>query len=115
MNPLSRMDKRTRRFVELQQYGCLACRKLGFVQPPDIHHQLSGGKRIGDHATIPLCPYHHRGVWVDRFVRFSLAQAHLGPSLALEPKAFRTMFGTDEQLLAEIERHFTDRKVTQDE
>jgi hypothetical protein len=50
-------DKRSQRFRELQELGCVACRKLGYVSQPDIHHLLSGGKRIGDNATIPLCPF----------------------------------------------------------
>jgi hypothetical protein len=84
---------------------------LGYVQPPDIHHQLSGGRRKADAATIPLCPYHHRGVWNDRFTHLRLASTLLGPSLALEPKRFREQFGTDEELATQVEKYFEGRRV----
>lgn len=66
--------KRERRYQSLQEIGCMACREYGFYQPADMHHQLSGNKRIGDEATVPLCPYHHRNVWHDRFTSIKLAK-----------------------------------------
>jgi hypothetical protein len=91
---------REQRYTALQRIGCLACRELGYVQPADMHHLLSGTHRRGDKATIPLCPFHHRGVWNDRFHSLKFAKTLLGPSLALEPKAFRERFGDDAALLA---------------
>jgi hypothetical protein len=105
------LTKRERRYVDLQQFGCLACRTLGFVQPPDMHHQLSGGRRIGDHATVPLCPWHHRSVWIDRFTNQAMARTLLGPSLASEPKEFRERFGTDAELLAKVRQLYTGRII----
>jgi hypothetical protein len=93
------------RWQQLQEIGCLACRKMGFfAQPSDCHHLLSGHKRRGDEFTIPLCPWHHRGVWNDRFQNQKMAGALLGPSLAHESKRFREMFGSDEELLFEANR-----------
>lgn len=94
------MTFREKRFGLLQGIGCLACRQMGYLQPSDMHHLLSGTHRIGDRHTIPLCPYHHRGFWNDRFKSLRLAKTLLGPSLALEPRRFHEVFGSDEELLA---------------
>lgn len=50
--------KRMRRLVEI---GCIVCRNQsrGYV-PPEIHHIVSGGRRLGHIYTVPLCPGHHR-------------------------------------------------------
>ena len=90
------------RYDKLQRLGCIACRRLGYVQPADMHHLLSGTHRIGNEATIPLCEWHHRGVWNVRFRSARLARSLIGPSFALEPKKFVARFGTDEQLLKEV-------------
>ena len=90
------------RYDKLQRLGCIACRRLGYVQPADMHHILEGTKRLGNQATIPSCEYHHRGVWSGRFRSLRLAKSLLGPSLALEPKRFRERFGEDSALLAEV-------------
>jgi Recombination enhancement, RecA-dependent nuclease len=111
MNSRTNLSPRDRRILELQQYGCLACRQLGYIQPADLHHLLSGGKRRGDQVTVPLCEFHHRGVWNTRFTSLKLAHTLCGPSLALEPKAFRERFGTDEKLLAEANEHCTHRRI----
>ena len=42
--------------------GCIACYVSGMGhRGGDIHHLLSGGRRIGEMAVICLCPSHHRG------------------------------------------------------
>jgi hypothetical protein len=83
------------RFRKLQALGCIACRnRLGQYAEPDIHHLLSGGRRRGHQYTIPLCPPHHRGVG-------HIPELH-GPSLALAPRRFRQEFGSDEELLAQV-------------
>lgn len=88
-----------RRFYRIREIGCLACRKKGYRSAPDVHHLNLGGhagqKRRGDEFSIGLCPYHHRGV-----APFANARAVLGPSLALEPRRFREVFGSDDALLA---------------
>jgi Recombination enhancement, RecA-dependent nuclease len=115
MSRLSGVDPKNRRFRELQELGCCACRQMGYIQPCDIHHILSGHKRIGDEATVGLCEYHHRGVWNTRFASLNFAKALCGPSLALEPNAFRERFGTDEQMLAFANEHCTHRRINHDE
>jgi hypothetical protein len=72
------------------QVGCVACRLDGRgYEPPDIHHLLSGGKRIGHQATVPLCPWHHRGY----------GSTESGPSLARAPGEFHATYGSDQRLL----------------
>lgn len=82
------------RFRRLQELGCIACRKLGKFSVPEIHHLLSGGRRRGHMYTLPLCPAHHRGVFHD--------EALHGPSLALSVRRFREVFGSDDELLGEV-------------
>jgi hypothetical protein len=98
----------------LQAIGCLACRIMGHAggQPSDCHHLLSGNKRRGDRFTIPLCPYHHRGVWHDRFGSLRAAEALLGPSLALQSKRFREAFGSDDALLSMANGLMSERENT---
>ena len=56
------MTKAEREWCDaIVQIGCIACRVMGFVgTPAEVHHLLSGGRRIGHLHSIPLCPGHHR-------------------------------------------------------
>ena len=90
------------RFDRMKEQGvCIACLLRGaqkYAQHIEIHHLLSGNRRIGHMATVSLCPYHHRAVppwgWGDKE-----ALEELGPSLAKGSKPFRAEFGTDAELL----------------
>ena len=82
---------------------CVACLLRGIEKPVwpgwiDIHHLLSGGRRIGHMATVGLCKWHHSGIppfgWGDQE-----ANDELGPSLANGSKPFRAAFGPDAELL----------------
>ena len=56
------------RFAKLKDRGCIACELNGDswdTIEPEIHHYLSGNKRIGHMATIPLCHWHHQGIAYD--------------------------------------------------
>lgn len=98
------------RFAAMKEIGCLACRmnrdrgiataSFGTKQL-EIHHQLSGGRRIGHHATVCLCHYHHQGSRLP-FVHegYTAHAAIFGPSFGREPRAFRAMYGDDGTLLA---------------
>lgn len=89
-----------RRWLRFRDIGCIACHKLGFRGvPADVHHLLSGGRRISHSDTIPLCPYHHRGNLPDALT-ITQTVTLLGPSLALSSRLFRQKFGSDEELLA---------------
>lgn len=78
---------------------CVACYQIGIHGrgPIEIHHLLSGNKRIGHMATVSLCPWHHRGV-ID--MPKTAAEEIFGPSLAHGSKPFRAKFGSDAELMA---------------
>lgn len=87
----------------MQDVGCIACiiegEKRGEDRrgtPADIHHRING-YRMGHQHTIPLCPWHHRGVTAFGKGKHETVIA-LGPSKALHPIAFRDEYGTDEEL-----------------
>ena len=81
-----------KRYDRLQQIGCIACIKdMKYGVSPDIHHLVEGNKRLGNKFTLPLCPWHHRGVGHGN-----------GPSLALNKKAFVAQYGTERELLKEV-------------
>jgi hypothetical protein len=99
------VDKRQRRFDRLQRIGCIACLMEEIESQADIHHIISKGYRKhsgGDEATIPLCPYHHRGLLPDGMSRME-AEAMYGPSLALSKREFVLHFGTEQTLLALVD------------
>jgi hypothetical protein len=90
-----------RRFLKLVEIGCIACRKAGSgYRAPDIHHVLRGGRRIGHQATLPLCPNHHR--WPSN-------GSVVGPSLADGSKLFAAKFGTQNELLHEVNKLIGER------
>ena len=86
-----------RRFYRFQDVGCVACLQLNPPRQsvPEVHHLLSGGRRRGHRYSIPLCPWHHRGV----AEQTAIARLQLGPSMADGPENFRAHFGSDNDLL----------------
>ena len=96
------------RLKKVKDMPCLACwinRERGHFdhchwwRTPDIHHLLSGGRRIGHDATIPLCPWHHRSQPPVDGMGIEGALVVYGPTLERQ-KAFRDYYGTDAELLA---------------
>lgn len=81
---------------------CVACYQRGIIKSGhiEIHHLLSGNKRIGHMATVSLCPWHHRGVIFGYGMTTAKYKELLGPSLAHGSKPFRAKFGSDMELLA---------------
>ena len=97
------------RFTDLQIVGCIACRIEGLAddnrpEPADIHHITMGGRRLGHDYTIPLCPWHHRGVNVSPLPT-STVEMMRGPSLARSKRAFVARYGTEMQLLRMTNGH----------
>ena len=47
---------------EIARFGCCVCHRQGRPgTPAEVHHLLSGGRKIGHLSTIALCaPGHHR-------------------------------------------------------
>lgn len=83
-----------KRVEALHRIGCVCCRKAGSGhRAPDIHHILSGGFRMGDMFTLPLCPEHHR---------IPSTGSVVGPSLADGSRVFAAKWGTQLELLAEV-------------
>ena len=99
--PIREADKR--RFDALTQMGCVACRKLGLWRIPEIHH-IVDGYRLGHEHTLPLCPWHHRGVPNDLDQYKSVTVKKLGPNLRDEKKRFIQEFGSEKELLQEVNR-----------
>jgi len=45
----------------ITELGCCVCLREGLgISPSEVHHMLSGGRRMGHLFTIPLCYLHHR-------------------------------------------------------
>lgn len=90
-----------RRFAALQDLGCIACRIAGRPgEPPDIHHIVEGGRRLGHAFSLPLCPWHHRGV---SELGSALATQVYGPSLARHKRDFVAWYGTEAELLRMVD------------
>lgn len=94
-------DERAR-MKAVKSMRCIACevmRHFGSCGQTEVHHLLSGNKRIGNHATVPLGRYHHQAIPLPGFTVREM-EATFGPSLKLRSKAFRERFGADQELLA---------------
>lgn len=84
------------RYRKLVDYGCVCCKLLGIYSVPEMHHIVDRGYRKhsgGNAATIPLCPYHHRGVGPG-----------FGVHLAAGSKMFTHEWGTQRELLAKVDK-----------
>jgi len=96
-----------RRFMRLHDIGCLCCIKEGFPGVPvDIHHLVDKGTRElsgGDEATLPLCPWHHRGVPQEGMTVDEMLY-RVGPSLRHHHKLFNKIYGSQRDLLEETNR-----------
>lgn len=84
------------RFEKLHNIGCICCLKLGMHRTPEIHHIVEGSRRLGHEFTLPLCPSHHRFQ--------SIKALPFGPSIADGTKLFHAHWGTQRELLEEVNR-----------
>lgn len=83
------------RFDLLHRIGCICCRKArSGYRAPDIHHIIDGGRRMSHMATLPLCPEHHR---------IPSNGTVVGPSLADGSRVFAAKWGSQIQLLIEVD------------
>jgi len=98
------------RFARLRAFGCVCCRMTGIHNDQvDMHHLVDKGNRDasgGDRATLPICPYHHRGVLPDGWTS-KQAFMVMGPSLAGGRKPFVKHWGTERELLAKVNFYLT--------
>lgn len=71
--------------------GCIACRKLGYMDTPaEVHHIRTGmgmGQRNSHYNTLPLCAHHHR---------------HGKDAIHQSRALFEKKFGTEMELLEEV-------------
>lgn len=89
------------RFQKLNELGCIACRKNGHWRQSEVHHIVEGRKRLGHDQTLPLCPWHHRGI-PDNNLSIAVATEILGPSLAHSKREFVNTYGTEKDLLCDV-------------
>lgn len=98
----SKTKEEIARFDAIKHGPCLACLQRGIDLSGqglvEVHHLLSGGRRIGHMATIGLCVWSHRGqiFWGQSHAEM---REQYGPSLMDGSKLFRDAFGTDAELL----------------
>ena len=95
----ARMDK-------LSRIRCVACWGTDRCCGKTTVHHLNkfgraGQKRRGHAFTIPLGEWHHQGIPLKGLTTKDM-QLAFGPSLAKQSKAFRTTYGTDDELLAKV-------------
>lgn len=90
------------RIEEVKSMGCIACwMGSGALVAAEYHHIVSG-YRMGHDYGIPLCPWHHRGQPLSVDQRPSECRELMGPSLALQKRAFVEEYGTELELLSEV-------------
>ena len=89
---------------KVSRMGCVVCRlSFGSYVDGEVQHLTAGGRRLGHHATINLCPWHHRGATTNGMSQDYMKQIY-GPSFAKSRKEFEAAFGSEEQLLEQTNR-----------
>lgn len=92
MSKLSKADAAYQRSV--RDLGCIVCRLFrAVITPCEIHHRLSGGRRMGPRYVLGLCYLHHRSGRDDREV---VSRDH-------NQKRFEARYGTEESLQAKAD------------
>ena len=69
--------------------GCIVCKGEGVDSPAEIHHILSGSRRLGEDYVLGLCQIHHRG------------QINTVQAVSRHPwrREFEVRYGTEMELL----------------
>lgn len=84
----------------MQEIGCVTCYLSSrWGVPADIHHVLSGGRRISHSHVLALCPWCHRSVKPDTKLTTASFKEMYGPALDANPKEFQQRYGTQQELL----------------
>ena len=102
---LSRVNKAEAAVLDklLEQIGCAVCffRLRIEGSQGEIHHLLSGGKRMSHYMAIPLCASHHRGVDHEKCILvepgFTYRHSQCGTDGGLA--AFETAYGDELELM----------------
>jgi hypothetical protein len=80
-----------RHLARLAALGCVVCRNEGYgYSPTSIHHIRPQGAKTDHYKAIPLCPQHHQ-------------HGGLGIALHAGQKRWEEKFGTEMELLAQVE------------
>lgn len=90
------MKKAEREFQDkVRALGCIVCRMRHHVfSPCEIHHCLSGGRRMGEMFVLGLCFEHHRSGRNDEEV---VSRDH-------NQKRFEARYGKESWLLEQTKR-----------
>lgn len=94
------------RLDAIHDMPCVCCESLRIEQPfrTEAHHVVDLGyrKHSGGHqSTLPLDSWHHRGLCLDGMTATQM-EAKYGPSLALNKRLFKVVFGTERELLEQV-------------
>lgn len=96
--------KHQRRFVLMQEVGCVPCIIEGELrgkhrrgEPGDVNHLIYGYRR-GHDFTVCECPWHHRGILKANLDALAM-EVLFGPSRALNKRRFHARYGDDDTLL----------------
>lgn len=84
------VNKDQKRFQDrVRALGCIVCHSEGVDSPAEIHHLLSGSRRIGEDSVLGLCQIHHRG------------QINTAKAVSRHPwrREFEARYGTEAELL----------------
>lgn len=84
------MTKEQKAFQALaRDLGCIVCKGEGVDSPAEIHHILSGSRRLGEDYVLGLCQIHHRG------------QINTVQAVSRHPwrREFEARYGTEMELL----------------
>ena len=89
-----------KRFERMKDIGCIIFILRGGIHniAGHVHHIVKGHKRLGHDYTLYLHPWYHVGLPPEGWT-IEKATQELGPSFALNKKAFIAEFGTEEALL----------------
>lgn len=102
--PATRAERK--RYQRLHEMGCIIDRMSPsecYNLPVEVQHLTSGGRRLGNEFTIPLCSWHHRAQ-LPCGMTSSQASLLYGPSFAKSRKEFEATYGSEEFLLAETNK-----------
>lgn len=91
------------RIERMMRLGCVACAYLDIVNSAcDCHHILHGNIQMGEWYTLPLCPGHHRGVWVDEQIQLIPRLQRV--ALSDGRKAFTEVYPPERDLWVTVQR-----------
>ena len=90
LHPRVCVNKDQKRFQDaIRALGCIVCLGQGVDSGCEIHHILSGSRRIGEDSVLGLCQIHHRG------------QINTPEAVSRHPwrREFEARYGTEAELL----------------